>query len=125
MNNDHEGEIPENNKPESIARLLTHSAEKIDTKTIEGLRRARNVALNRQSIHKPYFALSSGHTTHLLTPHSPQQWVAAIILLIAVLVSLAGYWHHGAEHDSNHHDMSHLDIAILTDDLPMEIFLDP
>jgi len=119
MNADQPDNHPQNTAPESIAKLLTSAAGQLDADTVAALRRARNVALARQSLHKPVLALSSGYGTHRLIPHSAQQWTAVAILLIAVLVSVVGYWHHG-----NEHDMSHLDIAILTDDLPMEIFVD-
>lgn len=124
MNNDTLDQTPDKYRPESIAKLLTRSADTLDSETTDKLRRARNVALSRQPAHNSVLALSSGNAAHLLIPHTPQQWFATIILLAALLVSLASYWHHGAEPEVNNQDMSHLDLAILTDDLPMEIFLD-
>lgn len=105
--------------PASIAELLTIATRELDTGTVDGLRRARNIALARQSLRKPVLALGSVHGVHWPIPHSAPQWVYAIILLGAILVSVTSYWHHAREHE-----MSHLDIAILTDDLPMEIFVD-
>jgi hypothetical protein len=105
--------------PESIAELLTIATRELDTGTVSRLRRARHIALARQSLRKPVLALGNMHGVHWPIPHSAPQWVYAIILLGAILVSVTSYWHHAREHE-----MSHLDIAILTDDLPMEIFVD-
>jgi hypothetical protein len=105
--------------PESIAKLLTIATRELDADTVNALQRARNTALARQPLRKPVLALGNVHGAHWPTPHSAPQWVYAIILLGAILVSVTSYWHHAREHE-----MSHLDIAILTDDLPMEIFVD-
>lgn len=105
--------------PEPIARLLTIAARELDTDTVNALQRARNIALARQSLRKPVLALGNVHGMHWPIPHSAPQWVYAIVLLVAILASVTGYWHHAREHE-----ISHLDIAILTDDLPMEIFVD-
>lgn len=105
--------------PEKITKLLTRAAEQLDPGTVTALRRARHIALERQHRSKPVFALSSGHHAHWLVPHSTHQWVAAVILLVSVLVGGVGYWNHAREHE-----MNHLDLAILTDDLPMEVFVD-
>ena len=116
---------PKDFAPESIAKLLTDAAAQLDPGTMTALHHARNAALAKQSLRKPVLALSGEHgATHRLIPHSAQQWAVVTTLLVAVLVSVAGYWHHGREHDTNHHDMSHLDIAILTDDMPMDVFVD-
>lgn len=105
--------------PERIAQLLTRAAQQLDDDTVASLRRARNVALQRQSLSKPVFALSTGHSIRWLMPHSTQQWVVAIILFVAILFSGVSYWQHAHEND-----LSHLDTAILTDDLPLEVFVD-
>lgn len=103
--------------PEIIAQLLTQATKGIPAETVDALQHSRNIALAHQSAHKPAFALVGNHGIHLPTPHSAQQWLYVAILLTTILVSLVGYWHH-------EQDTSHLDIAILTDDLPMEIFVD-
>lgn len=112
---------PNNNSrdiaPERIAKLLTRAAQQLDDDTVAALRQARNVALQRQSLSKPVFALSTGHNIRWLMPHSTQQWVAAIILFVAILFGGLSYWQH-------ENDLSHLDTAILTDDLPLEVFVD-
>ena len=104
---------------ESIAKLLTQATQQLDTNTVDALRRARNVALEKQLQKKPVFALNTEHGAHWLIPHSTHQWVAAIILLVAILFGGVNYWQHTQEHE-----LAHLDTAILTDDMPLEIFVD-
>lgn len=110
---------PHDITPEAIAGLLTHATERLDDDTLAALRRARNLALKRQILNQPAFTLSTGHGIHWPAPHTPHQWMAMAVLLIALLAGGISYWHHTYEHE-----MSHLDVAILTDDLPMEIFID-
>ena len=110
---------PHDITPEAIAGLLTRATEQLDDNTVAALRRARNLALEKQALGQPAFALSAGHHIHWPIPHTTYQWMAMAALLVAVLAGGVGYWHHAHERE-----MSHLDIAILTDDLPMEIFID-
>ena len=119
MNTNSPNNNPRDIAPERIARVLTRAAQQLDDDTVAALRRARNVALQRQSLSKPVFALSTGHSIHWPIPHTIHQWMAMAILLIAALAGGISYWHHAHERE-----MTHLDIAILTDDLPMEIFID-
>lgn len=112
---------PEDINPERIAELLTHSAEQLDDKTVAALRGARSAALERQSLSQPVFALSTGRNMHWLVPHSVYQWASTIILLAVMIFGGASYWTHMQEQE---HDMSHLDVAILIDDLPLEVFVD-
>jgi hypothetical protein len=104
---------------ESLAKLLTHATQQLDTDTVDALRRARNVALERQLQKRPVFALSTGHGAHWLIPHSTHQWVATVILFVTIIFGGVNYWQHTQEHD-----LAHLDAEILTDDLPLEVFVD-
>jgi hypothetical protein len=45
--------------------------------------------------------------------------VAAVVLLLVIVAGATSYWDHSREYE-----MSHLDLAILTDDLPIEVFVD-
>ena len=110
---------PHDMTPEAIAGLLTRATEQLDDGTVAALHRARSLALERQALNQPAFALSTGHSIHWPIPHTIHQWMAMAILLIAALAGGISYWHHAHERE-----MTHLDIAILTDDLPMEIFID-
>jgi hypothetical protein len=114
---------PNNNRqpltPEAIAELLTHATQQLDANTVDALCQARNVALEKQVQKKSVFALSAGHGAHWLVPHSTHQWAAAVILLVAMLFGGVNYWQHTQEHE-----LSYLDAEILTDDLPLEVFVD-
>lgn len=102
-----------------IAELLTQSSGQLDDRIVSSLRLARTVALQRQRC-EPVLSLSAiGHRVHALMPHSTHQWLATVMLLATIIVSVTGYYHYAQEHQG-----SHLDIAILTDDLPMEVFVD-
>ena len=101
-----------------IASLLTQSSEQLDDSVLTSLRQARNAALQKQRAHAPAFSLSTvGHYLHM--PHTSGQWLAAAILIATLMIGATGYWHHTQELQSNH-----LDIQILTDDLPIEVFID-
>lgn len=104
--------------PEKIAQLLTYSSRQLDKQTLSALSQARQNALHRQSAHSPVFALNTGHWSHHLVPHSAQQWLA-IGLLAAILACTASFWHHADEQQ-----IGELDVAILTDELPIEVFVD-
>lgn len=105
--------------PERVARLLTYAAQRIDDDTVAALRQAHNKALDRQLLKQPAFTLSTEHGMSWLMPHSSHQWVGMIILLVAILFGGVNYLQHTHEND-----ISHLDTAILTDDLPLEVFVD-
>jgi hypothetical protein len=101
-----------------IAKLLTHGTQQLDDNIVSSLRNAREAALQKQRVHAPVFALSAtGHHLHL--PHSPRHWLAAAILLAALLIGAASYLNNAQELPGNP-----LDIAILTDDIPLEAFID-
>jgi len=105
--------------PEQITRLLTYAANQLDGDTLAALRRARHIALERQSQRRPVLALSTEHGTRWLTPHSTHQWIAAAILLVTILFGGLNYWQHMKESEQGR-----LDTAILTDELPLEVFVD-
>ena len=110
--------------PRKIAQLLTQSTRQLDAATLSALFNARQNALKRQSVRAPVFALTptpahtSARWTDRLVPHSAQPWIAAG-LLAAILVAGTSFWQHAQEQQ-----ISELDVAILTDDLPIEVFVD-
>jgi len=104
--------------PVKIAQLLTQSSRQLDTTTLSALADARQNALKRHRVRAPAFALSTGRWTYNLIPHLGQQWLATG-LLVAILVLAAGYWQHAQEQQ-----ISEIDVAILTDELPIEVFVD-
>jgi hypothetical protein len=107
-----------------IAQLLTQSSRQLDETTLSALVSARQNALKKQLVRTPIFALTpaSLHTSpgwsNRLIPHSVQSWVSAG-LLAAVLAVGTSYWQHVQEQQ-----IDELDVAILTDDLPIEVFVD-
>jgi hypothetical protein len=113
--------------PRKIAQLLTQSTRQLDEATLSALVNARQNALKRQSVRAvraPVFALTpaSAHTsarwTDRLIPHSAQPWIAAG-LLAAILIAGTSFWQHVQEQQ-----IDEVDVAILTDDLPIEVFVD-
>lgn len=107
-----------------IAQLLNQSTRQMDGQVLSALNLARHNALERQSAYAPAFALAGASSpgtarwTHWLIPHSTRQWIAAGVLAAAVIGG-AGAWHHAQEQQ-----ISELDVAILTDELPIEVFVD-
>lgn len=116
-----------NNKnlpPDFIKPLLDHSAATLDDSTVDRLHAARNLALKRHRVlqHSPVLAWLSHHGLWVGAPttgHKKMTWAFAL-LLVACLVSSAAYLHHV----NTDHDHSDLDIAILTDDLPVDAYVE-
>lgn len=103
---------------EDVAKLLTHATMQLDTETVVSLRQARNVALERQLLKRPGFTLSVMHGSCRLISHLARQWAVTAILLGVIFFGGISYWINTQEND-----LAHLDIAILTDDLPLEVFV--
>jgi hypothetical protein len=104
--------------PGKVAQILTQSSRQLDTSTLSALAEARQNALERQLVHSSTAVLNTGRWAHNLIPHSGQQWLATG-LLVAIMMFSAGYWQHAQEQH-----ISELDVAILTDELPIEVFVD-
>ncbi len=106
--------------PKRIAQLLTQSTRQLDSGTLSALSNARQKALQRQSVRVPVFTLATGRWAHLHLhlPFSAHQWLSAG-LLAAMLIIGTSYWHHAQEQQ-----IAELDVAILTDELPIEVFVD-
>ena len=109
--------------PGKIAQLLTQSSRQLDDDTTSALANARHNAIKRQLVSAPEVALSTGHWTHSLAPHSGQQWLATG-LIVAALIFTAGYWQYIHEQRNQEQQISAIDVAILIDDLPIEVFVD-
>ena len=105
--------------PKRIAQMLTYATQQLDDNTLTALRKARNAALERQLQSRPVFTLSTGHSMRWLMPHSTHQWVATVILIAAIIFGGASYLHHAYENE-----IGRLDADILSDDIPLEIFVD-
>lgn len=104
--------------PKRIAQLLTQSTRQLDSGTLSALSNARQKALQRQSVRVPVLTLDTGRWAHLQLAFSAHPWMSAG-LLAAMLIIGTGYWHHAQEQQ-----IADLDVAILTDELPIEVFVD-
>ena len=105
-----------------IGQLLNRSTAQIDKNTADKLFAARRVALRHQQTAQlaPVQAWLTEHgLIHHGASHSHKafNWGAAA-LLAAILFSGALYW------QQQSYDHSDIDIAILTDDLPVDMFVD-
>ena len=112
---------------EPIRQMLNRSSARLDQPTLAKLRAARAQAVARYDARNtapalaPSFAwpgalVGSGHAAG--SHRSRYYWVSAV-LLAAILFSAVGYWQHLTEHDN-----SDVDIAILTDDLPLDAYVE-
>lgn len=101
-----------------IAALLTQGAQQLDEDIVSALGENRTRALQKQRMHEPVFSMSAiGHRAHNLLPHSTHQWVAAVIVLVAIISGTAVFW-------ANMQERQNPDMAILTGDMPMDAFVD-
>ena len=109
--------------PQQVKHLLNRSLSQLDQPTLGRLHDAREKALARYDAHStaPAFAWAGLWTDHHHAAglHHKSHFWAAAVLLVAILFSCTAYWHHTTDHD-----VSDVDIAILTDDLPIEIYVD-
>lgn len=108
----------------SIKQLLDRSTSQIEPSTLHKLQAARMHALeHHQERHRaPVLAWPGQHGSHRGSAHHlPRRlnWALAVLLL-ACLFSGIAYW----QHSDSDHDTSEEDIAILTDDLPLHVYVD-
>lgn len=104
--------------PEQIAAMLTLASAQLDEDITAKLRRARQAALERQAVPAPALAaVGPGWYAHL--PHTPRQWAATALMVFSLAVGIA-YWQNLREHEMK----THIDLSILTDDMPMDVFVD-
>lgn len=103
-----------------IKKLLNISLAKLEQPTLAQLRgaRARAIALHEARQAAPAFAWAGNMTWQAASQHKPHI-LAAAALVVAILFSAAAYWQQTVENDA-----AEADISILTDDLPMHVYLD-
>lgn len=109
---------------DSIRQHLNHSTAQIDEDTIENLRRARTRALEsyRMQQETPVLAWLSQHGLWIVSPSSSHRythWIAALLFLACMISGIAYLQQSNAEHDH-----SDIDIAILSDDLPVDAYVE-
>ncbi|MEI7843055.1 MAG: DUF3619 family protein [Gallionellaceae bacterium] len=108
---------------DSIKQALNRSVQRMDAKTIADLRIARTNALERHRAlqQAPVLAWLNHHglwTSGSSTNHKYQNWALALVLVAGLFSGMAYF------QQLNEHDHSEIDIAILTDDLPVDAYVD-
>jgi hypothetical protein len=116
--------MKKNLNTQSIKQLLNRSSAELGQPTLARLRDARMQALERFDARStvPAFAWAgsaSSHSGHAGDFHHKSRFWATAVLLAALLFSGVNYLQHLADHDN-----SDVDIAILTDDLPIDVYVD-
>lgn len=100
--------------PHQVVHFLSHHSSPLDEKTLATLARSREKALLKKPSPSPV-RMFAGHTFTL--PHIEHQWLI-IFLLAAALFIGADAWQNDEEQQN-----CDVDIAILTDELPLEVFV--
>ncbi len=106
-----------------IGQVLNRSTAQFDNDTLDKLRVARRNALQYQltTQHMPVLAWLNHHG--LIHNHSPHSHKALNLGMLALLVSLllgGGLY----MQNTYEHDHSDIDISILTDELPVDMYVD-
>jgi hypothetical protein len=107
-----------------IKELLNVATSQLSHETLDKLRMARTRAMDRQRIRQsvPVLAwLGGNHSGQNETQHlsKPMLWLIGAVLA-ASLITGATYW----RNYTIEHDIAEVDIAILIDDMPINVFLD-
>lgn len=106
-----------------VKELLNSSTLKLTPVTLEKLRSARTRALDHQRTRSsvPVFAWLGHHggQDHSFHMSKSMNWAVAA-LFVACLISGATFWQNYAAE----HEICEVDIAILTDDMPIHVYLD-
>ena len=114
--------MKENLNLDAIRQLLDRSASQIDQFTLARLHEARSQALAHAPAHAqiPVLAWIDSHFRRFMPVkrHAAATWIAAALLLAGLLGGIGYYWQQ--PYDKN----AAVDIAILTDDLPINYYVD-
>ena len=103
-----------------IAQMLTISSRHLGPDTLSALKKARLNALERQKVRLQAAALATeGNDTFSGLPYVLQQWIVASTIVVLLVIGMS-YWYHVRQEEQ----IADLDIAILTDDLPIDVFVD-
>ncbi len=108
---------------ESLKHLLNRSLEQIDQPTLARLHAARALALSRHEARTatlPLFAWTGVPAIQHASGHNHKifHWIGAMLLAASILNGIAYYWQEAMDNDA-----SDVDIAILTDEEPIQYFL--
>jgi hypothetical protein len=97
---------------EAIRQLLNRSAGQLDQPTLASLRKARERALLRHAPEGEHAIWQLG-----VRRHAAATWFATLLLVIGLFGGVTYYW-------QQTQDNSEIDLAILTDDLPIDVYVD-
>ena len=110
-------------KTHLIKEILDASTLQLKPATLEKLRSARTRSLDHQRTRStvPVLAWLGHYTGHSDSFHMSKSmnWAIAA-LFVACLISGATLW----QNYNNEHEICDVDIAILTDDLPIHVYVD-
>ena len=103
-----------------IRQLLNRSAEQLDRSTANALHAARQQAIQHYQRASASGWISRNGMLHGQLQFSQRRlsWIVAAIVATLLVINLT-YWDHAFDHDH-----SDTDIAILTDDLPVDVYVD-
>ena len=106
-----------------VGRLLDRSADQLDRKTLDKLQSARRTALNYQKKHQQAPVLSWLTQHGLINNHSStgHKMLGFGITMLLAIVLLGSVYH---AQQTGERDHAEIDIAILTDDLPVGMYVD-
>lgn len=109
--------------PESIRQLLNRSVAQLDQATHSSLRAARLRALSRYETRRATSSLFAWDVVHVnghaTVPHHGFNYWMGVMLLAVGLFSGIVCWQQAMDND-----VGDMDIAILTDDLPIQYYVD-
>jgi hypothetical protein len=104
---------------QEIGRLLDQSADQLDRSTLDDLHTARQHALQHQRVGGSIWVGQNGTLHgHLQLSQRALNWTIAAVVATLLVINLT-YLNPAYDHDH-----SDIDIAILTDDLPVEMYVD-
>jgi len=98
---------------DAIRQLLNRSAGQLDPSTLAGLRQAREQALLR---HAPVGAGSQTRWHFGAWRPAAATWVATLLLAVCLFGGITYYW-------QQTRDSSEIDLAILTDEMPVDVYV--
>jgi hypothetical protein len=105
--------------PKKITQLLDQSTRQLDGEILSALQQSRAQALQRQSTPVQVLGFAGDGWTHLPLPRSARQWITIGLLALALASGANLWWQH-----TRHQQIIDTDVEILTDELPIELFVD-
>ena len=105
--------------PKKITQLLDQSTRQLDGKILSALQQSRAQALQRQATPAQVLRFAGDGWTHFPLPRSARQWITVCLLALVLASGANLWWQH-----TRHQQIIDTDVEILTDELPIELFVD-